>query len=201
MTNERIAPYVGEARDGAPCCVKHEHAGGQCARPATMTVYGLNYCEPHGEQVAEGALEEAQHDAEVFLDQFRDSEARALPVLVSQAMEAASAHIFARSGGEFCEVLFRAFPEPTPDVRRMVEEAEAGDEPGYQSFADVLIGSLHSVHRCMRIAYEERQVWLLEILEGERQSIAAQCAYAVRDYPRQVEAALERTRERPGDAA
>jgi hypothetical protein len=33
-------------------------------------------------------------------------------------------------------------------------------------------------------------------LEGERQSIAAQCAYAVRDSPRQIEAALERSRER-----
>ncbi len=63
----------------------------------------------------------------------------------------------------------------------MVEEAEADDEPGYESFADTLIGSLQSIHRCMRIAYEEREAWLVEVLEGERQSVAAQCAYALRD--------------------
>ncbi len=180
MTNELTTPYVGEARDGAPCCVKHPHAGGQCERPAATTVYGLHFCEPHGQQVAEGAYEEAHHDAEAFLDQFRDSEARPLPVLVSQAIEAASDSIYGRGGGDFYEVLFGAFPEPTPEVRGLVEEAEAGDEPGYESFADTLIGALHTMHRCMRIAFEEREVWLLELLEGERQSVAAQCAYAVR---------------------
>ncbi len=93
--------------------------------------------------------------------------------LVSQAIEAASDSIYGRGGGDFREVLFRAFPEPTPEVRGLVEEAEASDEPGYEAFADTLIGSLHTMHRCMRIAYEEREVWLLELLEGERQSIAA----------------------------
>ncbi len=201
MTQHHPNPYVGEARDGAPCCVKNPHAGGQCERPAAMTVYGLHFCGPHGEQAAEGAYEEAHHDAEAFLDGFRHHEAP-LPVLVSQAIEAASDSIYGR-GGDFYEVLFRAFPEPTPEVRSMVEEAEASDEPGYEAFADTLIGSLHTMHRCMRIAYEEREVWLLELLEGERQSVAAQCAYAVRDSPRQIEAALEASRrsERPGGAA
>ncbi len=123
-------------------------------------------------------------------------------MLVSQAIEAASDSIYGRGDGDPYEVLFRAFPEPTPEVRGLVEEAEASDEPGYEAFADTLIGSLHTMHRCMRIAYEEREVWLLELLEGERQSIA-QCAYAVRDSPRQIEAALEASRrsERPGGAA
>ncbi len=196
MTEHHLNPYVGEARPGAPCCVKNPHAGGQCPRPAATTVYGLHFCAPHGEQAAEGAYEEAQHSAEAFLDGFRHHEALPLPVLVSQAIEAASDSIYGRGGGDFYEVLFRAFPEPTPEVRKLVEEAEASDEPGYEAFADTLIGSLHTMHRCMRIAYEEREVWLLELLEGERQSIAAQCAYAVRDSPRQLEAALERSRER-----
>ncbi len=196
MTSEHPNPYVGEARIGAPCCVKNPHAGGQCPRSAAVAVYGLHFCAEHGQQVADGALEEAQHDAEAFLDGFRHHEARPLPVLVSRAIEAGSAHVFAHEGDDFYEVLFRAFPEPTPEVRGLVEEAEASDEPGYEAFADTLIGSLHTMHRCMRIAYEEREVWLLELLEGERQSIAAQCAYAVRDSPRQIEAALERSRER-----
>ncbi len=181
MTEHHPNPYVGEARPGAPCCVKHEHAGGQCPRSAAMTVYGLHFCEPHGQQVAEGALEEAQHDAEAFLDQFRHHEARALPVLVSRAIEAGSAHVFAREGDDFYEVLSRAFPEPPLEIRELVEEAEAGDEPGYEPFADTLMRALHTMHRCMRIAYEEREVWLLELLEGERQSIAAQAAYALRE--------------------
>ncbi len=181
MTNELTTPYVGEARDGAPCCVKHEHAGGQCEREAAMTVYDLNFCEPHGEQVAEGALSEAQHDAEVFLDQFRHPKIRALPVLVSRAIEAASDSVFAGGGRDFYEVLFRAFPSPTPEVRAMGEQAEAGDEPGYESFADTLIGSLECMHRLMRIAYEERETWVLELLEFERQSVAAQCAYVLRE--------------------
>ena len=194
-------PYVGEPLEDAHCCVKHSHAGGRCERPAAVAVYGLYFCEPHGAQVAEGALEEAQHDAEVFIDQFRGPEARALPALLSQAIETASAHIFAREGMGFYETLFRAFPNPTPEVRAMVDQAELDDEPGYESFSDALIGSLHCMHRLMRIACEEREVWLLEILEGERQSIAAQCAYAVRDYPRQVEAALGASRGRPGKAS
>ncbi|MDP8951329.1 MAG: hypothetical protein M3N18_03650, partial [Actinomycetota bacterium] len=80
------APYAGEAREGAPCCVKHPHAGRQCARPAAVTVYGLHFCEPHGRQVAEGALEEARHDAEAFMGQFRGLGSRALPVLVSRVV-------------------------------------------------------------------------------------------------------------------
>ncbi len=84
-----------------------------------MTVYGLCFCPEHGAQAVEGALEEARFDAEAFLDQFRNPEARPLPVLLGRALYAASSDIFAlgKGGGGFYELLFRAYPTPPASVR------------------------------------------------------------------------------------
>lgn len=45
-------PTTGSER-ALPCVVRHPDAGGQCARPATMQVYGLEFCGIHGEELVE----------------------------------------------------------------------------------------------------------------------------------------------------
>ncbi len=73
MTNEtrEIVRDLTEASErGFPCVVAHEDAGGPCGRPATMAVYGLTFCEEHGEECAAGAHEELHQDAQDFFDRF-----------------------------------------------------------------------------------------------------------------------------------
>ncbi len=44
---------------------------------------------------------------------------------------------------------------------------------------DILLQSLHTLHKLMRIAREERQTWLVETLERERESEAVRAAVAL----------------------
>src|SRR5829696_8692826 len=63
----------GDVEWGFPCVVSHREAvgdGGPCERPAAMTVYGLSFCEEHGEEAAAGALEEMHQDAQDFFERF-----------------------------------------------------------------------------------------------------------------------------------
>lgn len=202
--NNGRLPYVGEAREGAPCCVKHEHAGGQCPRPAVVTVYGLNYCGQHGEECKLAALSEACHDADQFFTRFLNCEVRGMSTVVERAISHVSGELMGWDDGtvqgrDYYEVLVGAYANPPAKVRAMVEEAESSDEPGYAPFADCLLDSLQTVHKLMREAYEDGVTLLVELLEGERQSYAAQCAYAIRDW-NHIREAREHG-ERPGDAA
>jgi hypothetical protein len=43
--------------EGETCVVSHPEAGGVCGREATMTCYGLAFCEAHGEECALEAIE------------------------------------------------------------------------------------------------------------------------------------------------
>lgn len=65
MTTNREARHFAHEPDadpttdllegGLPYVVRHPAANGQCDRPAIMWVYGLAFCELHGEElVAEG---------------------------------------------------------------------------------------------------------------------------------------------------
>ena len=44
---------------------------------------------------------------------------------------------------------------------------------------DILLQSLHTLHKLMRIAHEEGQTWLVEVLERHRESEAACVAVAL----------------------
>ena len=200
-------PYVGEPDyDGAHCFVKHEHAGGPCRDPATFTVYGLNYCAAHGEECKLAALAEACHDADQLFERFSSGEVRPMSEVIERVISRISYELMGWDDGtvqgrDYYEVLVRAYPDAPPKVRGLVQRWERDEGTRGPTPADALLDSLEVVHKTMRVAYEGEQTMLVELLEQERQSYAAQCAYAVRDYPRQVEAALARTRERPGDAA
>ncbi len=49
-----------------------------------------------------------------------------------------------------------------------------------------LLESLHTLHKLLRIAREEGQTWLVEILERERESEAAQAAVALENANRRA---------------
>lgn len=42
-----------------------------------------------------------------------------------------------------------------------------------------LVNSLYTLHKLMRIAFEEGETWLVEVLEIERESVAAQIAFVL----------------------
>ena len=194
-------PFVGEAWDGAPCCVRHRHAGGQCERPAALTVYGLHYCAEHGEECKLAALSEATHDADQFFERFMNGEVRGLGTVIERSIAHVSGQLLGWDDGtvdgrDYYAVLVDAYPNTPPKVRGLVERWERDEGERGPTPADVLLDSLEVVHKTMRIAYEGGQTMLVELLEQERQSYAAQCAYAVRDWP-----SIREARERPGDAA
>lgn len=77
-TNARLARELDPTKDlerGLPCFVHHEDAGEWCERTATMRVYGLCFCDEHGEEARAGALLEAYEDAGDFFERFRNPHA------------------------------------------------------------------------------------------------------------------------------
>jgi hypothetical protein len=77
MTNHENDPRfvrdldpTGGLERGLPCFVHHEDAGGRCERAATMRVYGLAFCEAHGEDVKLGAESQEAHEAWTFFERF-----------------------------------------------------------------------------------------------------------------------------------
>jgi len=43
---------------------------------------------------------------------------------------------------------------------------------------DTFLDARGTVHRLMRLAFEDREDWLVEVLEYERESVSAQAAFA-----------------------
>ena len=193
--HEGRLPYVGEpSYEGAHCSVRHEHAGGPCARPAALSVYGLNFCREHGEECKLAALSEATHDAEQFFSRFLAGEVRPMSEVIERVVSRVSDELMdwdepgTAGGRDYYEVLALAYPNTPPKVREMVEGWELDETPDGPGPADVLLDALEVCHKLMRVAHEGHQTALVEAVEERRQSYAAQCAYAVRDWPRVREA-------------
>src|SRR5215211_2142998 len=72
-----------------PCFVRDRAAGGRCSRPATMEVYGLAFCEAHGQECKAGALEEFYSDADFSLERIEGGSRSALNPEVARVIEAA----------------------------------------------------------------------------------------------------------------
>lgn len=62
------------------------------------------------------------------------------------------------------------------DGPRLAIGREAGPCPRVR---DTLMDSLDALHKLMRIAFEEGETWLVEVLEIERESVVAQAAVAL----------------------
>ncbi len=159
------------------CSVAHPDAGGPCSEPFAVEVYGLAFCERHGLQARLGAVLEEQHEVEVFAERFRD---RGMNSPIEKALRTLS-HREERtvSDREHWDALLRAYGNAPEDVREKVAEMEADETPGRMSVLDDFLDTLYTLHKLQRIAYEEWQTGLVEILERERESIAAYAAVAL----------------------
>lgn len=181
----------------APCFVHHPDAGGQCERTATMRVYGLHFCDAHGKDARLGAISQAIHEAFNFFSRFRNPEAEGMSPLIDTELGEAAARLRCNgpTGTEETAALLRAYPNTAEHVRDHVttweRDEEQGEEPYRGTVYDSLQDTLYSVHKVMRIAFEDGETWLVELLEYERESVAAQAAYALR----------ERVENRPGSAS
>lgn len=104
ITTEEWAP---------PCFVRHEDAGGRCGQPATIEVYGLNFCEAHGEEVRLGALLEAYQDAEYYFERSRNPHVPKQSGVVERALERTLARLHEESPSEeaYDRALVAAYPE------------------------------------------------------------------------------------------
>ncbi len=65
------------------------------------------------------------------------------------------------------------------------ERANRGPTP-----VDLLLDSYYTLCKLMRIAFEDGEDWLVEILEYQRQETAARAACALEEHERQREAGL-----------
>ncbi len=172
MTEEQTTTTTTEEAP-LPCFVRHPDAGGQCWEPATTTAYGLDFCETHGGEVNLGALLDEQNELDAFLAGFRDFPS---PVARAFARLDATERV---SDSDYWAALVRAYPDPPQDVRERVIEWEASEEPGYQGVVDSLLDTLATLFKLMRIAHEERETWLVELLERERERSASEAAVAL----------------------
>ena len=155
-----------------PCVVGWHGSLEECGRDATMEVYGLSFCEIHGAECKAGALEEFYFDAGEFLGRLdnkavRNPNAAALLMLREAVSELTERTIAAEEVAD--DALARAYPasgeEPDPDYFA-----------GYDHLRDVRV----LLHRMMRLAFEAEETWLVELLEPERENVAAQLAYLIR---------------------
>ncbi len=188
MTEEATTTAATEER-GRHCFVRHPDAGGQCWEPGTgPEVYGLRFCEAHGEEAKIGAGLEASHDAENYLHRLRNPEATALPSATRGGLDAAISHVRSEhpEDEDHYRALLRAYPASAipAEVRARVEAWLLDEEPGYLPMLDSLLDSLLLLHKLIRVAHEDRAdcaTSLIEVLEQERQCLAAQAAYLLRN--------------------
>lgn len=168
-----------------PVCFTGSGPGEVCNRPAVMEVYGLSMCEAHGEEAASGALEEIAYDLEQELQRPMNVHVRPL----SPHLERALRHGFEslpEGIGDYEHkdaALLEAFPL---DRERVSQEILAYvKDPGANGWAtheppyDAYMHDRLLLCRHMRLAFEEDADWLVEVLEGEREQVAAQAAYAL----------------------
>ncbi len=182
-----------ELERGLPCVVRHPDAGGRCQRTATVKMYGiLNFCPEHGSEARIGAEMELYQDAGYFFDRFRNPHVPDLNDLVERELAAAIVRMNDEgpSDEDHYRALSLAYPNPPEKVREIILlwerdcRANRGPMP-----VDLLLDSLQTLHKLMRLAHEDGEDWLTEILEYQRQETAARAACALEES------------DRPGDAA
>ncbi len=191
MTNDAARHFVrdldqnNELERGLHCCVRHADAGGRCQRTATIKMYGiLNFCPEHGEEARVGALMELYLDAGYFFDRFRNPHTPDLNNLVERELAAAIVRMNDEgpSDADHERALLCAYPDAPQGVREMIAQwerdcrANRGPTP-----LDLLLDSYYTICKLMRIAFEDGEDWLVEILEYQRQECAARAACASED--------------------
>ena len=169
----------GDVEWGAPCVVSAPDAGGECERPAAVAVYGLAFCQEHGEEAACGALEEMHQGAQDFFERF-DGPGVA-PVQNPLVYRALRDWLYSVPAGELVSTertqaaLLKAYPFRA-DLACAESAAELAEPiPGNEHPYDGWLDERHDVHACMRVAFERGLTYFVESME----SIAAQAAYTL----------------------
>lgn len=191
MTNHETPPRFVRDLDPTkdlerdlPCFVHHEDAGDWCERTATMRVYGLNFCDEHGQDVRAGALLEAHEDAGTFFERFRNPRTPDVSEVIERELAAALGrmHDEGPTDEDYQGALRRAYPNAPEKVRAGVLTWEADTDYAREvPPSDCLLDTLMTMHKLLRLAFEDGESWLVEVLELERESVAAQAAYALRE--------------------
>jgi hypothetical protein len=175
----------------APCFVRHPDAGGQCWEPGTAEVYGIDFCEVHGAEARIGAFLEEYHDAELFFERFTDPHVPGQSTVIQQSLELVLGRLRAEGPKDkhYQRALVRAYSAEVPEkVRAQVPNWILDDGPGYAPVVDTLLAALMTLHKLIRTVREDDQFWLIEKLEQERQSVAAQAAVALEDLEHEKQA-------------
>lgn len=176
LTNEECAA-------GCPCVVRHPDAGGSCRELADTVVYGLNFCEAHGNEIRKGAEMEENREVAEFFQRFRNPHVPSLPEAIDDELEAAANRydVDACDDRDYHQALVRAYPEIPGSVREQVDRWSRDEIGGMGTVEDVLLDALATLHKLMGIAYQDGETWLVENLEEMRQAQAARAGYAMRE--------------------
>jgi hypothetical protein len=165
-----------------PCVVRHPDAGGQCERTASIEVYRLAFCEVHGAEVKAGALTEAYQDAVTWLSRLNNVHVSPPNPETTKALRQAVSGLqsaWAEAEISDDEALRRAYPF---NRERVDPQTLSFDilNPSELAPPDMRFGRARQlVHRLMRQAFEEGAIWLVEHLELQRETVAAQYAWAL----------------------
>ena len=181
-----LAGYAEVMGTPPPCCV-HPKGRERCEQPAAVEVYGLWMCEIHGEEAAGMALEEIAYDLEQEMGRFTNPYVRDLSPHLKHALFAGPPTLPAEVDDYYAHeaALLAAWPLERERAASEIfayikdpprnEEGQLTHDPPSEAFqADRL-----TLHRHMRLAFEEDAHWLVETLEGQREYLAEQIAYAL----------------------
>ena len=154
-----------------------------------MKVYGFPFCEEHGAECKDGALEELFVDADVFFERVQGDPPTTNP-LIPRIIHAGWSQLGVKWPDYEAqnEVLRRAYPfrrdlmdEDFRDFDYAGGERMGGKDP---TPPDWCRHQRFVIHRLMRLAFEEEADYLMEDLEKHREHVAAQLAYVLVDSER-----------------
>jgi hypothetical protein len=74
-----------------------------------------------------------------------------------------------------------AYPEISEDAREKIVRWQLDQSPDELPVLGILLSDLHVMHKVLCITYAEEMAWLVEKLEEERQGLAVQAAYLLRN--------------------
>jgi hypothetical protein len=161
-----------------------------------MQVYGLSFCEVHGEEAKAGALEELYYDASVVFERQNNPHAELANPEALRVLEAGHEELVGASVNACHEAdaaARRAYPfrrDLMDDDFRDFDYAGGEEMAGaYPLPEDWCRYQRIVLHKLMRTAFAEEATYVLDNLEKHREHVAAQLAYVLHDRENKLAAA------------